>query len=169
MDLIIDASSIINLANAGALSTVATLAGRTICVSPLVVLECEPTCAAELLQLQHAGLIKFVDPDEISADAFLDLLDRHDLGEGETECLALLQGSAMVFCCDDGRARNVGIGMVGAERVVGSLRLLKWSVSEGIMSGDEAFSFYETMKAAGGFLPDIAREWFNVDAPDHVV
>src|ERR1700722_19052167 len=90
VDLITDASSIINLANAAALKIVAAVPGLTICVSPLVVGECGPTCAAELLALQDKGAIRFVDAEEISSELFLSLLDAHDLGEGETECLALL-------------------------------------------------------------------------------
>ncbi len=161
MDLITDASSIINLANAEALDAVTALPNRTICISPLVISECEPTCAAELLRLQQDGRIRFVDPKEISSEVFLALLEEHDLGEGETECLALLQMYDYVLCCDDDKARRIAVSLVGVERVVGSLRLLKWTVEDGICTGDIAFELYERMKAAGGFLPEIAREWFE--------
>jgi predicted nucleic acid-binding protein len=163
VDLITDASSIINLANAGALDAVAALSDWTICISPLVISECEPTCAAELLRLQQDGLIKFVDPQDISSERFLTLLVEHDLGEGETECLALLQTKHYVLCCDDDKARRVGIALVGADRVVGSLRLLKWAVADGICTSDDAFDYYERMKAAGGFLPELPRDWFEAE------
>ncbi|RYH16397.1 MAG: hypothetical protein EON54_28300 [Alcaligenaceae bacterium] len=163
MDLITDASSIINLVNANALDVASTMINKIICVSPLVVGECEPTCAAELLRLQQEGRIRFIDPEDISSEAFLTLLDQHGLGEGETECLALLQTNDYVFCCDDDKARKAGIALVGADRVIGSLRLLKWAVADGSCNSDEAFSFYQNMKAAGGFLPELSIDWFKGD------
>ncbi|WP_157088078.1 hypothetical protein [Bradyrhizobium jicamae] len=161
MDLIIDASSVINLSNAEALAVVAALPNVNICVSPLVVGECEPTCAAELLALQEQGTIRFVDPNEVSSERFLTLLDEHELGEGETECLALLLDGDYVFCCDDGKARRIAIALADQGKVVGSLRLLKWAVEAGLCTAEEAFEYYERMKDAGGFLPDIALEWFQ--------
>jgi predicted nucleic acid-binding protein len=161
MDLIIDASSIINLSNAGALDVVTSLPDRTICLSPLVIGECKPTCAAELLAYQEKGTIHFVDAEEISAELFLSLLDTHDLGEGETECLVLLLNGDYTFCCDDGKARKVGIVLTDESRVVGSIRLLKWAVEAALCTREEAFEFYTRMKDAGGFLPDVPLEWFG--------
>jgi predicted nucleic acid-binding protein len=161
VDLITDASSIINLDNAQALVAAANLDERTICLSPLVVGECQPNCAALLVRLEQEGLMRFVDPREISAELFLSLLEDHDLGEGETECLALALVRPYVFCCDDRKARRVGVELLGGSRVVGSLRLLKWLVEDGHLSVDEAFTHYESMKREGGFLPEIPREWFG--------
>jgi len=160
VDLIIDASSVINLDNTQGLELVAGLEGRTLCLSPLVVSECQPTCAAELLRLQRAGLIRFVDPSEISAESFLELLEAHRLGEGETECLTLCLSASYVFCSDDNRARQVAVALIGAGRVVGSIRLLKWCVANGRITPEAAFTMYQKMKAAGGFLPELMLEWF---------
>jgi predicted nucleic acid-binding protein len=161
VDLIIDASSVINLHNAKALALVTGLNDRVVWLSPLVVGECEPTCAAEILRLQQEGRIKFVDPDDISAETFLDLLETYQLGEGETECLALCSVHPYILCCDDQRARHVATQLHGPERVVGSLRLLKWAVLEGLISADDAYSRHSAMKDAGGFLPDIELKWFS--------
>jgi predicted nucleic acid-binding protein len=161
VDLITDASSIINLANAGALDIVTALPNRTICLSPLVVGECEPTCAAELLAHREQGTIRFVDPQAVSSELFLSLLDEHDLGEGETECLALLLNGGYIFCCDDGKARRVGIALTSEDQVVGSIRLLKWAVEAELCTCLQAFEYYQLMKDAGGFLPDVACQWFE--------
>jgi predicted nucleic acid-binding protein len=161
VDLITDASSIINLANAGALDLVTALPNVTICVSPLVVGECEPTCAAELLAHRERGTIRFVDAEEIASELFLSLLDEHDLGEGETECLALLLNGHYSFCCDDGKARTVGIALTDVSQVTGSIRLLKRAVEAGLCAPEEAFQYYQRMKDAGGFLPDVPPEWFE--------
>lgn len=161
VDLITDASSIINLSNAGALDLVTALPDVTICVSPLVVGECEPTCAAELLAHQERGAIRFVDADEIASEVFLSLLSEHELGEGETECLALLLNGDYSFCCDDGKARSVGIALSGEGHVMGSIRLLKLAVEAELCTPEEAFQYYRRMKDAGGFLPDLPIEWFD--------
>jgi predicted nucleic acid-binding protein len=160
MDLIIDASSIINLHNAKALDLVTGLDEHTFWVSPLVVGECEPTCAAELLQLQGQGLVGFVEPNEISSDTYLDLLNQHELGEGETECIALAMKRPYAFCCDDRKARQVATAILGSDKVIGSLRLLKWSVTANLLGAADAVGMYEAMKTAGGFLPEIPEGWF---------
>ena len=161
MDVITDASSIINLSNAGALGVVTSLPGIRICVSPLVVGECEPTCAAELLAHKEHGTIDFVDPNDISSERFLELLEAHELGEGETECLVLLLDGDFTFCCDDNKARQVGVALTAQEKVVGSLRLLKWAVSSQLCAAEDAFEYYQRMKNAGGFLPDVTVDWFR--------
>jgi hypothetical protein len=84
--------------------------------------------AAGHLDGARLGLIRFVDPDDISAEILLGLLEAHDLGERETECLALSLRHPYVFCCDDIKARHIGEELLGEGRVVGSLRLLKWCV-----------------------------------------
>lgn len=161
MDVITDASSIINLSNAGALDVVTALPHVRLCVSPLVVGECEPTCAAELLEHKNNGTIHFVDPNDISSERFLELLDAHELGEGETECLSLLLDGDFTFCCDDNKARQVGAALTTPENVIGSLRLLKWAVSSQLCTAELAFDYYQRMKDAGGFLPEIAVDWFR--------
>lgn len=163
VDLIIDASSIINLDNAEVLAPAVGLQGRNFCVSPLVIGECDPQCAASLAMLRQSGGLRFVDPEEISAELFLDLLERYELGEGETECLALALVSPYVFCCDDNKARNVGVQLIGQDRVVGSLRILKWMVACDLVSSQEAFALYLAMKEFGGYLPVMAQGWFERD------
>lgn len=160
MDIIIDASSVINLDNARALELTAGLDERTLWFSLLVVGECDPSCAAEILRLEQEQLISFVDPEDISAEVFLDLLEEYDLGEGETECLALCLRHPYVMCCDDQKARSVGTILLGDGRVIGSLRLLRWCVGDGLVAAAGAFSLYELMIEAGGFLPLVSLEWF---------
>ena len=160
MDLIVDASSIINLHNAQALELVTTLPNCVLWLSPLVVGECHPKCAAELLRLKRAGLLGFVDSDKIPADSFLELVQSHGLGDGETECLALCLTGSYIFCCDDSKARQTAIALFGGPRVVGSLRLLKWCVADSLATAETAFAMYQKMKGAGGFLPEIQLEWF---------
>jgi predicted nucleic acid-binding protein len=161
VDLIIDASSVINLDNVQALNLVTGLKGRTFWISPLVLGECNPACAAEILRLEQSRRIRFVDPNNISAEVFLGYLENYNLGEGETECLVLCLGHPYVLCCDDHKARYIASHLLAPERIIGSLRLLKWCVFEGLMSPEEAFSLYDAMKASGGFLPEMPLAWFS--------
>jgi predicted nucleic acid-binding protein len=163
VDIITDASSIINLDNAKALDLVAQLPNRTLWLSPLVISECEPTCAAEIFRLKDLERIQFVNPERVPADLFLQILADHELGEGETECLALCLQGPYVLCCDDHKARRIAIELIGANRVIGSLRLLRWLVVEKLASAEDVYHIYEAMRAAGGFLPSIDRSWFSED------
>jgi hypothetical protein len=70
--------------------------------------------------------LQFVDPSQISAELFLELIETYGLGVGETECLTLCLNHSYVLCCDDNRARRVAEALIGPERLNGSLRLLRW-------------------------------------------
>jgi hypothetical protein len=61
------------------------------------------------------------------------------------------------------QAVKVLIDLIGAGRVLGSLRLLRWLVVEKLSSAEDVYEIYEAMKAAGGFLPVVARSWFSED------
>lgn len=161
VDIIIDASSIINLDNCGALPLVCRIQGRRIWISPIVIGECRLTCAASLLKLVQDGQFSLVDEARIPADTFLELLVRFDLGEGETECLTVCHIGDFAFCCDDARARRAGAELFGSHHVIGSLRLLRWAVKDGLLPPEEAFDAYTRMKRTGGFLPAITPEYFK--------
>jgi predicted nucleic acid-binding protein len=161
VDCIIDASTLINLHNASVLKTVASIQRCYFFVSPAVVFECRITAEIHIAELEGCGKLRFVHSDSVPAETYLDLLMAYQLGEGETECIALALFHPYVLCCDDAKARSVAAKLLGESRVVGSLRLLKWCVEEGVMSYDKAFSFYEAMKSSGGFLPDKDADWFR--------
>jgi predicted nucleic acid-binding protein len=162
VDCIIDASTLINLHNAKVLKTIISIQNCCFFVSPAVVFECRITAQAHLAELEGCGKLSFVYSGSVPAEAYLDLLMTYQLGEGETECIALALFHPYVLCCDDAKARNVAAKLLGESRVVGSLRLLKWCVEEGVISYAEAFSFYEAMKSSGGFLPDKDADWFRI-------
>jgi predicted nucleic acid-binding protein len=138
---------------------------RPLWVSPLVIGECEPTCAATLLKIQQKDALHFVDPNYISSETFLELLSLHELGEGETECIAICLSRPFVLVCDDNKARQLARDLLGPDRVIGSIRLLKWCVIENLITADAAFKTYELMRATGGFLPQMLPEWFSDGQP----
>lgn len=160
MKLIVDASSLINLTKAGALAIVLSLEGFTFGIGPLVENECGPD-DPELNAAIADGLIARLDDDAISANAFSNLLELYDLGDGETECLAFADSDAQfVICSDDGAARTVAASLFGADRVVGSLFLLRECVRKLLLTSEQARALYEVMRNMGGFLPDLAADYF---------
>ena len=161
MDLIIDASSIINLANGNQLTTACQLQGYQFWLSPNVLNECGPRNAGVLSALLGDKRIRKFNADLIDADEYLTLLAQYELGAGETECIVICRRNNIDLCCDDGRARRIASELIGEDRVVGSLRVLKWCVGEGLITAEAAFDCYQHMKTAGGFLPSVELRWFE--------
>lgn len=157
----LDASSLINLSNANALEIVLGIPNSEFLISPIVAGECHSECVAEFVRLGATCNIKFVQDNEIDADAYLDLLALHALGQGETECLIVCVSGGHSICCDDKKARAVATEMLGEDRVLGSLRLLRFAVQHGRATHAEAFQMYQAMVVAGGFLPELPLEWFQ--------
>jgi predicted nucleic acid-binding protein len=157
---VVDSSSVINLFNAGALHLVGKLTRCELWLPPLVLGECGPTCAATVLEVRDAGQLHFVNDDVIDADLFFRLLSDHGLGDGETECLALSIVSDFDICCDDRRAREVAVATLGPDRVVGTLRLLRWCVEDQLIPCEQAFLLFREMRRQGGFLPETPQAFF---------
>ena len=162
VEIAIDASSWINLSNAAALESILRIPGYEFLFSPLVANECHADCVGDILALAATCALVQLTDDQIDGEVFLELVGEHDLGAGETECLAIcLARSEAIFCCDDRKAREIAQALLGGGRVIGSLRLLKWSVEAGLITAAAAFERYQDMKAHGGFLPDVEPDWFN--------
>lgn len=128
----------------------------------MVVSECQVGSAAAILELQATDAVHFLDDDILPADLFLNLLAEHDLGDGETECIAICQINGHGVCCDDRKARDLARIVLGPERVIGTIRLLRWCVEDGLIDCQRAFAYFRTMRAAGGFLPVTQPEFFCV-------
>jgi predicted nucleic acid-binding protein len=158
--LLIDACAAINLHNCGQLPLICSVPGIEIEFSPIVVSECGLGCAAEIMSLEAAGLIRFVPDAEISTDRFLELLADQDIGDGELESIAVCELMGHSFCTDDAAARRLAIRLLGVERVMGSLRLLKKAVEASAIQCTDAFAGYIGMREAGGFLPELASTYF---------
>ena len=163
MRALLDSSSVINLVNAGALELVCGLEDVEWWLPPAVVDECGPSCAAVTLDLQQRGLINFLDDDQVDAGRVLALLDAHRLGAGETECVAIAAETDHHVCCDDRRARTMAAGIIGADRVFGTVRLLRLCVEQRRIDCAGARRLLRAMREDGGFLPDTPRSYFCAD------
>lgn len=160
MRVLLDSSSVINLVNAGALELVCSLEDTEWWLPPAVVDESGPSCAAVTLELQQKGQINFLDDGEMDAERFLYLLDTYSLGAGETECVAVAVDADYHVCCDDRRARTMAAEIIGADRVFGTVGLLKRCVQEQRIDCSEARRMLCLMRESGGFLPDTPQSYF---------
>jgi predicted nucleic acid-binding protein len=165
VNVIIDACSLINLGNAGALDVTCRLARCRFWVCPGVIIECRAELAARLFALQAEGVIGFITDAEMPAARVLELLDQYGLGAGETESIAACEARNYALCSDDGPARRLAGQLLGPPRVTGSLRLLRWCVEEQLVQCEMAFSFFGAMLARGGFLPSMGQEFFCSGKP----
>lgn len=163
MRLLIDACAAINLHNCGKLETVCGLPDIEIALSPIVISECGLGCATEIITLQAGGLIHFVQDDEISTDRFLELVELHDIGDGELESIAVCEMTDDGFCTDDAAARRLATNLLGAPRVMGSLRLLKFAVEASLVKCGDAFGDYLKMRDSGAFLPELEANFFCLE------
>jgi predicted nucleic acid-binding protein len=136
-----------------------------IALSPIVVSECGLDCAAEIIALEAAGRIHFVPDCEISTDRFLDLVADYDIGDGELESITVCEATSRAFCTDDAAARRLASNLLGAPKVMGSLRLLKFAVEAALLKCTDAFAGYLEMRNKGGFLPELETDFFCVSAP----
>lgn len=162
MNVVMDACSVINLNNGGALETVCSIATIDVQIGPIAGGECSEGCASALAELHQAGLIQYLTDTPLDADAFLEFVEEHGLGDGEAECIMLADLDAeTVICCDDMKGRKKAKSILGENRIIGSIGLLKWAVDDGLISVTQAHESYVLMKDAGGFLPDVDAHYFG--------
>jgi len=158
--VVLDTCTIVNLHKADVLDSVLQLPIHRFVLGPEVLSECDDRCQP-ILDAIAAGSITLLDDAPVPASLFLELLERHHLGEGETECLVYAQlEPTFIICSDDRAARTVAIRLYGAPRVMGSIRLLFQCVEQGVLTADLAFAAYERMIRSGGFLPVITKQQF---------
>ena len=161
MIALVDASTLINLVNGGLCGRVLELPDITFAVGPQVLEECKRQ-RASVDELLAKGL-RVLSDDNLPASLFFSLLSEHELGLGETECLALAIHTGGSVCTDDRKARKMCGAAIGSERVLGTAKLLRLCVLNGIIGTDEALGAYELMRSKGAFLPDVPHEFFIRD------
>lgn len=157
-----DTCSLINLGNSGLLEASLSCWVDEIAVGPVVLGECNPLLVGRLIALKDEGILTFFEDDAFSAARFLEIQAEWLLGAGETECIALAEHSNGAICCDDGKGRRVGREILGASQVTGSIGLLSHLVNSGECSPGDVYIAYCRMVDGGGFLPDLAPDFFEL-------
>ncbi len=152
MIVILDASTLFNLANGETFGTILKLPQKRFMVSKVVRGESRTIADAidEAVELGHLGL---VDDSLISVKQFSEARHRLQLDAGETECILAAAAMGCSVACDDQAARKAIIRELGETRLTGSIGLLKIAVGARAITSTEAFKAYELMRSRGGFLP----------------
>ena len=135
-------------------------------VGPLV--ESESMTIAQILA-QHfsSGKLVRLRNEDLDAVAFLELVDKYGLGEGETECLAhALASSDLIVCTDDRKARGIVTALIGRPRLTGTIGLLLRCFRSGAIEGEELLRSHKMMVEAGAFLPRIRAEDLTASIAD---
>lgn len=153
MIIILDASTLINLANGGVLAKIFRIPNVCFCISEAVRKESK-TVSREIEAAVNRGEVKWVDADSIDADEFETALATWGLGAGETECFLAALKLQCEVACDDGAARKTILRHRQEIRLSGSIGLLRMAIRLSHLSQEEAFAAYKLMKARGGFLPE---------------
>lgn len=148
----VDTCCLINLHNAGVLATIAASGVRRLMYQGLVEDELRDL-RGDLAALTDAGIIQAIPGSQIFASEVAQILRRYDLGLGESECIAIGLRRGISVASDDNKARSAAKAELGADRVIGSIGLLKEAVIGGVLSTAEAYAAYVEMRAMGAFLP----------------
>ena len=158
MKIAVDACSVINLGNSGVVAAVLALPHEYF-VGPAVLGESEPLEAAVQKACDDRRIIVLGDVDVDLAE-YLRVAEA-GLGDGETECIALAATNGWLLCSDDGKERKVAADRLGAERVIGTIRLLMQCVAARHLTSADAFAAYIRMVKAGAFLPKLTLAAFD--------
>jgi predicted nucleic acid-binding protein len=154
VDIVLDSSAIINLVNGGCIDKVLSIGEHNYFVGDLITDHeiLNPIQKVVLETLIETGLLTLLDA-RIPLSRVIELQNKHSLGLGETECIAICVATGYSICTDDSKARNCSKKEIGENKVIGSLYLLREAVRAGTLSCPEALKIYVRMKVKGGFLP----------------
>ena len=160
MKIILDACSAINLECGEVLSIVLDVPGYEFFIGPEVLSECGKD--SQVYQMIESGKLVALPDDELLLSRLQALIEELDLGIGETECIMFADLDAKLhICSDDRKARRVASQRLGADRVIGSLALLKRCVAMASLTKEQALQSVNLMKSKGAFLPELADDFFD--------
>lgn len=162
MNVILDASSTINLHHGDLLGIVLSLDPETFKFHMGVIVRGECGGLASYLEEQNGnGRLVFLPSRAIAARDLADILNRYELGLGESECIVHAERRSLIVCSDDKAARKAVEAHLGYGRVVGSVKLIRECVVAGTITSTDAYARYELMRSRGAFLPDIDSSYFD--------
>jgi len=162
LNVVLDASSSINLHRGGVFDVVLSLTSSAFVFHMGYIVRSECGDLREFLDvLVTKGSLVLLPDNTLGPQEFTEVLNLYELGLGETECIALAKQHELSVCTDDKAARRAAAQHLGDGRVFGSLRLIRECVCQGLLSAQTAYAAYETMKARGAFLPSVSAVYFE--------
>ena len=160
MIVVLDASTLINLVNGEVLGKVLRIPGAQYLVSAVV--RGESKSISEAIDIAvETELLGLVNDELITIAQFRQAKRELRLDDGETECILAALALDCSIGCDDGAARACAERALGAQRLTGSIGLLRKAVVAGLLTADEAFASFSLMKVRGGYLPDLGLADFQ--------
>jgi predicted nucleic acid-binding protein len=160
MNVVLDACTIINLINGEVLQKVSQLPGYVLYVGDNL-LEQEILDQAQKLyiELLVSSNQIIVLQSNISLAEFISLKSKYDLGDGETECLALCKNNNYAIASDDLKARKCSAKELTEQNVIGSLFLMRESVRNHLLSCEDAKTAFSMIMSKGGHLPKVDENY----------
>ncbi|WOB26411.1 MULTISPECIES: hypothetical protein [Xanthomonas] len=160
MIVLLDASTLINLANGEVLALILKLEDIDFHISSFV--RNESSSIVEVIEkLLQSNHLTTSSDDLISLGAFRDGKVGMGLGDGETECILIAEALGCLIACDDGRARKKAVSRLGDEsRVTGSIGLLTIACRRKLITPEQAQAAVTKMRECGGYLPDVKSDYF---------
>ncbi len=160
MIVILDASTLINLVNGEVLAEILNIPGAAFQMSAAVRSESK-SIALAIDAAVASGSLGLVDDSLISVTAFREAKRLMELGDGETECIMAAAALGCSIGCDDRAARRHATQRLGADRLMGSIGLLRMAIGARLLDPEAAFASYSLMIARGGYLPQLALSEFK--------
>ncbi len=154
MSYLFDACALLNLTNGGVLTHALALPASSFLICNAVYAEIR-SIREDLQCLIDAGILRFIDDNSISASQYLELKEKHELGDGETECIVFAISNYCTLVFDDNAARKTAHKLIGENRVTGSIGILRACVAHSLLTREEAYAAYVRMKNAGGYFPEM--------------
>ena len=158
--IVLDASTLINLANGGVLGIVLSLPGERFLISGVVKRESR-SIARAIDSAVASGKLALIDDDLVPGALFKQTKARLFLDEGETECILAARALGCGIACDDRAGREKAASELGSERVTGSIGLLSLARRACLLTADSAYEAYRKMVRHGGFLPVLPLDYFE--------
>ena len=159
--IVFDTCSLVNLVNGRSLNEVLQLPGFQFSIGNIVLDEYSKVeSQLNLLKpLLKKGFIRHIEED-VDINLFMQLKQKFQLGDGETESIAHCIQEGFSLSSDDSKARKSATSELGSVRVLGSIHLLRETVKNNIMKCDDAMAAYKIMILKGAFLPKIEKGYF---------
>jgi predicted nucleic acid-binding protein len=159
--IVLDASTLINLANGGVLGLVLSLPGERFLISSVVKRESR-SIAIAIDSAVASGQLALIDDDLIPSALFKQTKARLSLDEGETECILAASALGCGIACDDRAGREKAASELGSQRVTGSIGLLSLAAQRvHLLTAHGAYEAYRKMVRHGGFLPALSPDYFE--------
>jgi predicted nucleic acid-binding protein len=162
MNIILDACTIINLINGQSFHSVISTPGLSIFVGDNLIDQEISLNIAQKMIIESAIKENKITllTSIVTLTDFTTLKRAYDLGNGETECIALCKILGYHIATDDWKARSAATIEIGDSKVIGSLFLLRETVRKKTLTCSDAQNSFLLMKKKGGFLPKIDLEYF---------